>query len=459
MLGRIRMLTLTWLIAGIACGAMAQALPETQTTDAPSATDVIIESIVDAGPRVSLDVQDAEVGTVLRSLASFSGTNIVASPRVIGKVTVKLDEVPWREALTVILRSQGFDFVEEHGIIRVDTAADLRAETVATRMAAKQVDDLSKLELGVAPLDFANADEVRESLEDMLTTRGSIDVDVRTNSLLINDIAERVELIKDMAMKLDSETPQVEINARLVDLDVRATRELGISWGMQSFQPDGTNLIGDAVINNQIQEPNGQFRVGTVKSWGELSAQLDALENDNKAELISNPVITTTDNREASILVGQKIPLIVADEAGNAMTQLTTIGILLKVTPHINSDDLITLDVHNEVSDLSSQATVQGGVIINTSESDTRVMVRNGETAIIAGLIRSVESKLRSGIPVLQDIPLLGALFRHESKTKNSRELVIFVTPRIVTGTYMERDRLSLQGEVGMKPDGEVFYH
>jgi len=456
MLGRIRTLTLTWLIAGLACAAMAQ-VP--MTTGDATATDVVIDSIVDAGARVSLDVQDAEIGTVLRSLASFSGTNIVASPRVVGKVTVKLDQVPWREALTVILRSQSFDFVEEHGIIRVDTAEDLRAETVATRMAAKQVDDLAKLELGVAPLDFANAEEVKDSLEDMLTQRGSIDVDVRTNSLLINDIPERVGLIKQMAAQLDSETPQVEINARLVDLDVRATRELGISWGVNSFQPDGTNIIGQGAINNQLQDPTGQFRVGMVKSWGELSAQLDALENDNKAELISNPVITTTDNREASILVGQKIPLIVADEAGNAMTQLTTIGILLKVTPHINSPDLITLDVHNEVSDLSSQATVQGGVIINTSESDTRVMVRNGETAIIAGLIRSVESKLRSGIPVLQDIPLLGALFRHETNTRNSRELVIFVTPRIVTGKYMERERLSLQGEVGMKPDGKVYYH
>ncbi len=454
MFGRIRLLTLTWLIAVLALGAVAQVAPVAQE---PATFN--IEPVVDPGPRVSLDVQDAEIGTVLRSLASFSGTNIVASPRTMGKVTVKLDQVPWREALAVILRAHNFDYVEEHGIIRVDTAEDLRAESVAVQMAAKQIDDLAKLTLGIAPMRFANAEEVKDALEQMLTQRGSIDVDVRTNSLLINDIAERVVVIKEMAAELDSRTPQVEINARLVDLDARATRELGVSWGLHAFQPDGTSLIGDASVNNLIQEPNGQFRVGTVKNWGELSAQLDALENDNKAELISNPVITTTDNREASILVGQKIPLIVADEAGNAMTQLTTIGILLKVTPHINGDDLITLDVHNEVSDLSSQATVQGGVIINTSESDTRVMVNNGETAIIAGLIRSVESKLKSGIPVLQDIPILGGLFRHETKTQNSRELVIFVTPRIVTGEYMERDRLSLQGQVGMKPDGEVFYH
>jgi type IV pilus assembly protein PilQ len=450
--GRIRILTLLWLASVLVLAVSAQDQPA-----ADPAAALLVEP-VDMGPRVSLDVQDAEIGTVLRSLASFSGTNIVASPRVVGKVTVSLEEVPWREALTVILRAHNFAFVEEHGIIRVDTAEELRAESVAQKMAEKQIEDLEKLTLGLAPLRFANAEEVKDSLEQMLTQRGNIDVDVRSNSLLINDIAERVELIQDMAAKLDNQTPQVEINARLVDLDTRATKELGVSWGLSNFQPDGANVAGNASVNNMLQEPSGTLQIGTVQNWGELVAQLDALEKDNKAELISNPVITTTDNREASILVGQKIPLIVADEAGNAMTQLTTIGILLKVTPHINSDDLITLDLHNEVSDLSSQATVQGGVIINTSESDTRVMVHNGETAVIGGLIRSVESNLRSGIPVLQDIPLLGALFRHETTTEDTRELVVFVTPRIVTDEYIKRRSLSVQGKISMEPEGDVSY-
>jgi len=400
------------------------------------------------GPRVSLDVQDAEIGTVLRSLASYSGTNIVASPRVTGKVTVKLDEVPWQEALQVILRAHGFDYVEESGVLRVDTAAELRQEKIAVKMADKQVDDLEKLILGLAPLKYANAAEVKKSLEQMLTDRGNIDVDVRTNSLLINDISSRVAIIQSMATQLDTATPQVEINAKLVDLDTRATRELGVSWSAQNFQPDGVNMAGDFSVTNQLQEAAGDFKVGTVQNFGDLMIQLQALEKDGRAKLISNPVITTTDNREASILVGQKIPLIVADEAGNAITQLTTIGILLRVTPHINEQDRVTLDIHNEVSDLSSQATVQGGVIINTSESDTRVMVGHGETAIIAGLIRQVESKLVSGVPLLMDVPLLGALFRHETKANDSRELVIFVTPRIVNTDYLTRGKLVEEGAI-----------
>ncbi len=407
---------------------------------------------------ISLDVQEAEIGTVLRSLAGFSGTNIVASPRVTGKVTVKLEDVPWIEALGVILKSHSFDYIEEKGIYRVDTAADLREEKLAVERSRKQVEDLAALELGIHTLYYANAEEVKDSLEKMLTDRGSIDVDIRTNSVLINDVAERVAMITDMALRLDSETPQVEINARLVDLDTRASRELGFNWSVANFMSPGNNVGGDLAITNPLQNPAGALKVATVQDWGELMMKVEALETANKARLISNPVITTTDNREASILVGQKIPLIVSDEAGNAITQLTTIGIMLRVTPHINKDNNVTLDIHNEVCDLSTQATVQGGVIINTSESDTRVLVEDGETAIIGGLIRKVESKLNTGVPVLMDIPLLGALFRHSSDVKASRELVVFVTPKIVTDPYLKREKLTPEVEVTYNPEAVTVF-
>ncbi len=405
---------------------------------------------------ISLDVQEAEIGTVLRSLAGYSGTNIVASPRVQGKVTVKLEDVPWEQALSVILKSHSFDYVEEAGIYRVDTAEELRDEKLASERARSQVENVAPLRLHKVPLHYANAEEVKDALEKMLTDRGNIDVDLRTNSLLVNDIDERVEIIAAMAHDLDSETPQVEINARLVDMDVLATRELGLSWSVKNFKAPGGNLAGGLDVINPVQNPAGVLRVATVQDWGELFMKLEAMESSNAANLISNPVITTTDNREASILVGQKIPLIVSDEAGNAITQLTTIGIMLKVTPHINKDMNITLDIHNEVSDLSSQATVQGGVIINTSESDTRVLVENGATAIIGGLIRKVDSTLETGVPVLKDIPVLGALFRHESKTTASRELVVFVTPTIITDSYMRRSTLTSDTEGTYYGDGDM---
>jgi type IV pilus assembly protein PilQ len=157
------------------------------------------------------------------------------------------------------------------------------------------------------------------------------------------------------------------------------------------------------------------------------------MEQENKANIISNPRVTTVNNREARILVGKKIPLIVLDEAGNAVTELITIGITLLVTPHINDNNRITLDLHPEVSDLASQATVQGGVIINTSEADTRVMVENGQTAVIAGLIRANDTVIERGVPILREIPLLGSFFKSTGKVREKRELLIFVTPRIVS--------------------------
>ena len=262
-----------------------------------------------------------------------------------------------------------------------------------------------------------------------------MEVEPRTNSLVVNDIPSVVDMVAELARKLDSKTPQVHIDAMLLDVDTRIGRELGIQWGVNNFKGSGSNISGDMGVDAGIENPIGQFRVGGVQDWGTLQLSLQALEKDNKAQIISNPAITTTDNREAEILVGQKIPLIVADEAGNAVTQLTTIGIRLIVTPHINSDQQITLDIHPEVSDLSSEATVQGGVIINTSEADTRVLVNNGETAVIAGLIRDVESKLRSGVPILKDIPLLGGLFRSTSNAKAKRELIVFITPTILGDT------------------------
>jgi type II secretory pathway component GspD/PulD (secretin) len=191
--------------------------------------------------------------------------------------------------------------------------------------------------------------------------------------------------------------------------------------------------MGSVGPESPISEPTGELSVGIFGPYGELNATISALETENMANIISNPTITTLNNREAIIIVGKKIPLIVQDEAGNPITQLTTVGIQMRVTPQVNSQTgEITMDLHPEVSDLAAQATVQGGIIIVTSEADTRVMVKDGQTAVIGGLIRQNESYYDSGVPVLRDIPMLGKLFGSTSRSDEKRELVIFVTPRIV---------------------------
>jgi type IV pilus assembly protein PilQ len=254
-----------------------------------------------------------------------------------------------------------------------------------------------------------------------------------------------------MALQLDSQTPQIEITAKLVDVDATAVQSIGVVWN-HGFVPSqfvkgsdgkaidpmrpavsssGNEQIGGGV-NTPVGAPAGRITVGLFQKWGDLEAQLQVLASQNKANIISNPRITTVDNREAKIVVGQKIPLIVQDVAGNPVSQLQTVGIQLKVTPHLTSEKKIIMDLHPEVSDLASGATVQGGLIINTSEADTRVMVDDGQTAVIGGLIRTNETLVHFGVPILKDIPLVGLLFSTKSTSKQNRELIIFVTPKLV---------------------------
>ncbi len=382
------------------------------------------------GRRVNLDLQGADIRTVLRTLAEYSGVNIIASKDVQGEVSARIKDAPWRHALESILKAHGFGAVEENGIIRVGQLEKIRLEDLEEKAAERKRDELLPIVTQVVRLQFASAGELQHALHEMNTGRGKIQVDTRTNSLIVSDIPHIVDQIASMAQELDGRTPQVEIVSKLVDVSADDAQNLGINWTAANLVAG--DVIGTAGVGVPNVNPAGAVRVGTVQSWGQLDFMLDALARQKRANIVSNPNITTVDNREAKILVGAKIPLIVADEAGNAITQLTTVGIQMRVTPHVNSDKTITLDMHPEVSELSQQATVQGGVIINTSEADTRVIVDDGETAVIGGLMRNVDSEIKTGIPILQDLPGLGWMFRNTNKSNDKRELIIFVTPRLI---------------------------
>lgn len=383
---------------------------------------------------VTIDVQKASIHSVLRSLAEYSGKDIVAAGGIDGKVTVRLREVPWQDALALVLRAHDLGYKEEEdGVLRVGTLERLRKEELEKEAAERQKETLLPLETKIVALKFANAKELGKSLDETLTSRGRLQVDERTNSLLITDISSETDKIAGMAMELDSRTPQVEITAKLVDLDAKVSRELGINWHQDNVHSTDNDISMSGGVDAPVGDAAGTFKLGIVESFGTLDATLQALETENKADIISNPRIATVNNREARILVGQKIQLIVMDEAGNPITQLITVGIQLKVVPHVNSDRTITLDLHPEVSDLAAEGTVQGGVIINTSEADTRVLVTDGETAVIGGLISTRETELNRGVPLLRSIPWVGRLFQSSSTVSRKRELLIFVTPKIMS--------------------------
>jgi len=425
------------VVLAVEMAAQQAAPPPTDQEQAhPIVTNGDQPTDVSDNRRMSLDVQGAEIETVLRSISEFSGKNIVASKEVKGTVTLRLRNVPWRHALDIVLKTQSLGMVEKGSTIVVSNLDSLRKEELDRRTAERLQEDLLPLDTRIIPVSYVNADEMSKSVEKTLTKRGHIEVDKRTNSLLVTDIDERLDQAEAMIRSLDTRTPQVEIVARLVDVDRDATRELGIDWAVNNLDlGDAGNHESVHISPGQVSNPAATVKFGTVKGFGSIDATITALETQNKANIISNPRITTVNNREASVVVGQQIPLIVQDFAGNAVTQLTTIGIKLNVTPHINQGDKITMDVHPEVSDLSSQATVQGGIIINTTMADTRVMVNDGETSVIGGLIRSNESETTRGVPVLMDIPLVGNFFRNTSKTHQKRELLIFLTPKILGET------------------------
>ena len=382
--------------------------------------------------KITLDAQGADIKTVLRTISDFSGVNIVSGQDVEGEVYVHIKDTPWEEALDILLKAYGYAYREEFGMIRVAETTALMKEELDEKTAERKKDELLPLVTRIIFVNNSNAEEIRMALENIVSTRGMIAVDEGSNSLIVNDIEKNIEKIEGMVRELDKRTYQVDINAKLVEIDVEASRELGIDWALMNLSSSTLDGTGSAEVTSNIAQSATKLTYGTVQSWGEFAAVFKALEKSNKANLISNPRITTMDNREASILVGKEIPLIVADEAGNPITELTKIGIMLRVIPHVNADRTITLDLHPEVSDLQSEATAQGGVIITTSEADTRVIVGDGETAVIGGLIKEIESEYISGVPILKDIPAIGWFFSSKSKISKQQELVIFVTPTIV---------------------------
>jgi type II secretory pathway component HofQ len=367
--------------------------------------------------KIDLNVQNSSITSVLRTFAEFAHVNIVPGPEVEGRVTAKIDDVPWLIAFDTVLRANGFGWEQQNDIIRVTTLEKLQSERLNEQVTERKREDFLPLETEVIKVSYANATEMKQPLETLLSSRGKIATDERTNALVVTDIRDRIARVREMASVLDFKTPQVEINAKLVDVDSRYVRDIGIRWELLGLNEGDAH--GDVTVDALLPDQVGTIHYGLEGTDANFEATIEMLERDNKAEIISNPRITTADNKLARIIVGKKVPLVVADEAGNAITQLTTIGIKLEVTPHINQDGRVTLDLFPEVSDLSAQA-------------ETLVIVEDGQTAVIGGLIRTNEGTSKSGVPFLKDIPLLGYLFGSVNKVREDRELLIFVTPKII---------------------------
>jgi type IV pilus assembly protein PilQ len=370
--------------------------------------------------RISLNVEQADIRTVLRSISEFSGMNIVAGSKVEGPVTVLLHDVPWREALSNILKMNDFVAVEEQGIIRVSTLEDFQN---AVRN--------EKLETGIFQIKYSRAEQLRDVVAKLLSERGKVQAEVRANTLIVTDIPANVEVTRKVIEELDRQMNQVLVEAKIVEVDTRAKREMGIDWSAGNLNNPLQAMKAGAEVTLGTAEPTGTFTIGRMQKGVSLEATIKTLEEDGKADVLSQPSVLISDNETATILSGKKIPINTIDQAGNIVTQFYDVAVKLQVTPHINPNNQVLMDLHPEVSDLSGEATVSGGIIILTSEITTKLLIDDGETVVIGGVMRSKKDNLERRVPLLHAVPLLGRLFTYTSTTLDKTEIMIFVTPRV----------------------------
>lgn len=408
------------------------------------------------GERLSLNFQDIEVRSVLATLAEFTGLNLVASDSVTGRVTLNLNDVPWDQALALILQSQGLSSREQGNVIVVAPASELAELERQELEARNQRETLSPLVTEFIEIKYARAEDLALLLRGgdgdgfgLLTERGRVSVDNRTNTLLVQDTADQVRDIVRTIDRLDVAVRQVQIEARIVIARDTASRELGINWGMSStrgFQEgeDG-NFTRRDINPNGINRAQGGLAVdlgaatgpGTGFSFGYLSGdilldlELRALESEGKSQTISQPRIITANQRTARISQGEERAFQSVDGNDNPDTEFKEAELSLEVTPQITPDNRIIMDLVIK-NDSFRESEFGGEPPIDTNQIETQVLVDNGQTVVLGGILTTEELRQIAKTPLLGDIPLLGRLFRYTEESNEKVELLVFITPRLL---------------------------
>lgn len=408
------------------------------------------------GERLSLNFQDIEVRSVLATLAEFTGLNLVASDSVTGRVTLNLNDVPWDQALALILQSQGLSSREQGNVIVVAPASELAELERQELEARNQRETLSPLVTEFIEIKYARAEDLALLLRGgdgdgfgLLTERGRVSIDNRTNTLLVQDTADQVRDIVRTIDRLDVAVRQVQIEARIVIARDTASRELGINWGMSStrgFQEgDDGNFTRRDINPNGINRAQGGLAVdlgaatgpGTGFSFGYLSGdilldlELRALESEGKSQTISQPRIITANQRTARISQGEERAFQSVDGNDNPDTEFKEAELSLEVTPQITPDNRIIMDLVIK-NDSFRESEFGGEPPIDTNQIETQVLVDNGQTVVLGGILTTEELRQIAKTPLLGDIPLLGRLFRYTEESNEKVELLVFITPRLL---------------------------
>ncbi|MCG7543791.1 type IV pilus secretin PilQ family protein [Pseudoalteromonas sp. MM17-2] len=409
------------------------------------------------GRPMSLNFQDISIRAVLQIIADYNGFNLVVSDSVAGNITLRLDGVPWDQALDIVLRVKGLDKRMDGSILMVAPTEELAAREAKELKAKQQVEDLEPLYSEYIQLNYAKAqtfaDLLKTEVNSIISQRGSVSVDERTNTLLIKDTAKSIENVRRMIENLDVPVKQVVIESRMVTVRDNVQEDLGIRWGFSDQQDsdgisgnlDGANAIangqrpsiGDRLnVNLPIANPAGSIgmHVAKLADGTLIDLELTALEQENKGEIIASPRITTANQKKARIEQGTEIPYVQAASSGATTVTFKKAVLSLEVTPHITPDNKVILDLAITQDTRGDTVDTPTGpaTAIDTQRIETQVLVENGQTVVLGGIYQQQIINSASKVPLLGDIPYLGYLFRSTSERNEKRELLIFVTPKIM---------------------------
>lgn len=419
------------------------------------------------GKLISINFQDIPVRNVLQLIADYNQFNLVVSDSVSGNLTLRLDGVPWQQVLDIILQVKGLDKRVDGNVILVAPKEELERREQQQLEKARMAEELGDLQSEIIKINFAKASDIAQMIGgdgavNMLSERGSISIDERTNALLLRELPDNIHVIRDIVASLDIPVKQVQIEARIVTVNEGDLDELGVRWGFSSTNGstttggsiesnlgaiglyDGSSDSGDGAaiddflnVNLAATSANASsiaFQVAKLGADTLLDLELSAMQRESKAEIISSPRLITTNKQPAYIEQGTEIPYLESSSSGATSVAFKKAVLSLKVTPQITPDNRLVLDL-SVTQDRPGEVVKTGtgeAVAINTQRIGTQVLVNNGETVVLGGIFQHSVTSSVDKVPLLGDLPLLGALFRRSYEQMGKSELLIFVTPKVV---------------------------
>lgn len=413
------------------------------------------------GKLISLNFQDIQIRAVLQLLADFNGVNIVVSDKVVGNITLRLNDVPWDQALDIILTTQGLDRRQVGNVVLIDTSKEFSARESGVLKEQEAAKKLEPIRSDLLQINYAKATEIATMLKDknnsLLSERGVLSVDVRTNTIWLQDTGTRIQEIRDLVKQLDIPVKQVSIEARIVNVTKDCELDLGVRWGVSkpthlSGTLEGANKLAAGTAPSAVLPiaerlnldliavpsagPPASVAVALAKlgSGVLLDLELSALESEGRAEIIASPRLLTTNQQPAMIQSGEDIPYQQSTSSGATAVAFKQAVLSLKVTPQITPDGKLLMDlVINQ--DSNSGQNVQGVPIILTKSIQTNVLVSNGQTIVLGGIYKQSKTNNIVRVPFLGQLPVIGNLFRKTNIVSSNDELLIFITPRIIASS------------------------